>query len=26
MRVEDLVVVTDSGYEMLSERAYDLVP
>jgi Xaa-Pro aminopeptidase len=26
MRVEDLVVVTDSGYELLSERAYDLVP
>jgi Xaa-Pro aminopeptidase len=26
MRVEDLVVVTDSGYELLSERAYHLVP
>jgi Xaa-Pro aminopeptidase len=26
MRVEDLVVVTDDGYELLSERAYDLVP
>jgi Xaa-Pro aminopeptidase len=26
MRVEDLVVVTDAGYEMLTERAYDLVP
>jgi Xaa-Pro aminopeptidase len=26
MRVEDLVVVTDDGYEMLSERGYDLVP
>ncbi len=26
MRVEDLVVVTDSGYDLLSERAYDLVP
>jgi Xaa-Pro aminopeptidase len=26
MRVEDLVLVTDDGYEMLSERAYDLVP
>jgi Xaa-Pro aminopeptidase len=26
MRVEDLVVVTDTGYELLSERAYDLVP
>jgi Xaa-Pro aminopeptidase len=26
MRVEDLVVVTDDGYELLSERTYDLVP
>jgi Xaa-Pro aminopeptidase len=26
MRVEDLVVVTDDGYELLSERSYDLVP
>jgi Xaa-Pro aminopeptidase len=26
MRVEDLVVVTETGYEMLTERAYDLVP
>ena len=26
MRVEDLVLVTDDGYEMLSERAYDLIP
>ncbi len=26
MRVEDLVVVTDEGYELLSERTYDLVP
>jgi Xaa-Pro aminopeptidase len=26
MRVEDLVLVTEDGYEMLSERAYDLVP
>jgi Xaa-Pro aminopeptidase len=26
MRVEDLVVVTDDGYELLTERAYDLVP
>jgi Xaa-Pro aminopeptidase len=26
MRVEDLVVVTDDGYELLSERAYDLTP
>jgi Xaa-Pro aminopeptidase len=26
MRVEDLVVVTDTGYELLSERAYDLRP
>jgi Xaa-Pro aminopeptidase len=26
MRVEDLVLVTDDGYELLTERAYDLVP
>jgi Xaa-Pro aminopeptidase len=26
MRVEDLVVVTDDGYELLTARAYDLVP
>jgi Xaa-Pro aminopeptidase len=26
MRVEDLVLVTDRGYELLTERAYDLVP
>jgi Xaa-Pro aminopeptidase len=26
MRVEDLVVVTDGGYDLLSERTYDLVP
>jgi Xaa-Pro aminopeptidase len=26
MRVEDLVLVTDDGYELLTERSYDLVP
>jgi Xaa-Pro aminopeptidase len=26
MRVEDLVLVTDDGYELLTERPYDLVP
>jgi Xaa-Pro aminopeptidase len=26
MRVEDLVLVTDGGYELLTERSYDLVP
>jgi Xaa-Pro aminopeptidase len=26
MRVEDLVFVTDDGYELLTERSYDLVP
>jgi Xaa-Pro aminopeptidase len=26
MRVEDLVFVTDDGYELLTERPYDLVP
>jgi Xaa-Pro aminopeptidase len=26
MRVEDLVLVTEDGYELLTERAYDLVP
>ena len=26
MRVEDLVLVTEDGYEMLTERPYDLVP
>jgi Xaa-Pro aminopeptidase len=26
MRVEDLVVVTDGGYELLTERTYDLAP
>jgi Xaa-Pro aminopeptidase len=26
MRVEDLVLVTDEGYELLTERSYDLVP
>jgi Xaa-Pro aminopeptidase len=26
MRVEDLVLVTEDGYELLTERSYDLVP
>jgi Xaa-Pro aminopeptidase len=26
MRVEDLVLVTDDGYELLTERSYELVP
>jgi Xaa-Pro aminopeptidase len=26
MRVEDLVLVTNDGYELLTERSYDLVP
>jgi len=26
MRVEDLVLVTDDGYELLTERSYDLTP
>jgi Xaa-Pro aminopeptidase len=26
MRVKDLVLVTDDGYELLTERSYDLVP
>jgi Xaa-Pro aminopeptidase len=26
MRVEDLVLVTDDGYELLTERSYDLIP
>jgi Xaa-Pro aminopeptidase len=26
MRVEDLVLVTDDGHELLTERSYDLVP
>jgi Xaa-Pro aminopeptidase len=26
MRVEDLVLLTDDGYELLTERSYDLVP
>jgi Xaa-Pro aminopeptidase len=26
MRVEDLVLVTDDGYELLTDRSYDLVP
>jgi Xaa-Pro aminopeptidase len=26
MRVEDLVLVTDDGYELLTERSYELTP
>jgi Xaa-Pro aminopeptidase len=26
MRVEDLVLVTEDGYELLTERSYDLTP
>ena len=26
MRVEDLVLVNDDGYELLTERSYELVP